>query len=339
MEFLRRFAEGERFRPDQRQNAVAILRVLPLQFQQFMKIVVDGLPGGKIRLTSHDHPPHLNGGGKQLRRLALPLEDGDGALPGGAFALTIAPPGGLEDGVQPRLLPVNRREVHIHPRFDQGGGHHPAGKPVPQPLPDLLQLGLPVGGVHQGGQMEASVSLQPVEHLLGALPGVDHAKRLPVSVQPLCQRVPGQASCPLKPHPAKDVLIADLGGAQFHRRPAGQKRPEDGVQRRLGGGAQDGGNTIMLHQLRNGVDAGTQIGEGQHLSLVEYHRAARDVVELAALGRTAGVQGLEKLHRCGHHHRPVPVFRGLDQTDGLRIGFGLQIVLHVGVVLQHVFLP
>ncbi|MFR8332652.1 MAG: hypothetical protein ACLU9S_10095 [Oscillospiraceae bacterium] len=32
--------------------------------------------------------------------------------------------------VSPRLLPPDRREVHVHPGFDQTGGDHPAGQAV-----------------------------------------------------------------------------------------------------------------------------------------------------------------------------------------------------------------
>ena len=82
----------------------------------------------------------------------------------------------------------------------------------------------------------------------------------------------------------------------------------------------------MGRQLGNGPDTRAQIGNGKHLCLVKNYHAAGDVVELAALGRAAGVQRLKKLHSSGHHYRHIPVFRSLSQTDGVGVGFLFQIV-------------
>ena len=55
-------------------------------------------------------------------------EGGDQGLLRRIFSLPVAPSGGLEDGIQPRLLPVDGGEVQVHPGFHQGGGRHPAGE-------------------------------------------------------------------------------------------------------------------------------------------------------------------------------------------------------------------
>ena len=92
----------------------------------------------------------------------------------------------------------------------------------------------------------------------------------------------------------------------------------------------------MRHQLGNSVDTGTEKGEGHHLSLVKDDHASGDIVEFAALGGTAGIQGLKELHRRGHHYRYVPVFCGSGHTDGVGIGLAFQIIEDIGVVFQYV---
>ena len=92
----------------------------------------------------------------------------------------------------------------------------------------------------------------------------------------------------------------------------------------------------MRHQLGNSVDTGTEKREGYHLSLVKDDHASGDIVELAALGGTAGIQGLKELHRRGHHYRYVPVFCGSGHTDGVGIGLAFQIIEDIGVVFQYI---
>lgn len=83
---------------------------------------------------------------------------------------------------------------------------------------------------------------------------------------------------------------------------------------------------IVGHQLRNCVDAGAQVGKGHHLRFIKDHHTAGNIVELPALGRAAGVQGFKELYRGGNHHRHVPIFGGLSQTNRLRPGFLIHII-------------
>ena len=61
-------------------------------------------------------------------------------------AVSVAPSGSLNDGVQRSQCPVHRPEIQVHTRFDALGRHHPTRKIVFQPLPDALDLFAPMSG-------------------------------------------------------------------------------------------------------------------------------------------------------------------------------------------------
>ena len=149
-----------------------ILGLCSFQVQKACKVGMYRLRSGKICKAGHGFPACPDGSGKERRGVALSPEYGHNALCSGPFSLPVAPSGGLEDGVQSGLLPVDGREVYVHTSFNQRGGHHPAGKPLLQASADLLQLGTAVGGVHQSGEMEQSFSGQSGKDLLGGFSGV-----------------------------------------------------------------------------------------------------------------------------------------------------------------------
>ena len=92
-------------------------------------------------------------------------------------------------------------------------------------------------------------------------------------------------------------------------------------------------------ELGDGRDAGAQVRDGQHLCFIEDDDALGQVVELPALGGPIAVDGLEELHRCGHHHRHIPILRGSGHPLGLRGSLVLGVVGDAGVVFQHVLRP
>ena len=138
---------------------------------------------------------------------------------------------------------------------------------------------------------------------------------------------------------AEDRFIAGTLGAQLGGGVAGQKRRKQRVQRWLGGGAEDCGGVEVADELGDGGDAGAQVRDGQHLRFIEDDDALGQVVELPAFGGTVAVDGLEELHRCGHHHRHIPILRSPGHPLGLRGGLVLGFVGNAGVVFQHVLRP
>ena len=159
-------AEGKQFRLHQRENLLHILGFCSFQVQQSCKIGVNSLRRSNIFIMGHSIPASSNGSGKEGRCAALALEHGDDTAFQRPLSFPVAPSGGLEDGIQSGLLPVDGGEVHIHAGLDQGSGHHPAGKPLVQAAADLFQLGPAVSGIHEGGEMETPIALQPQKDLL-----------------------------------------------------------------------------------------------------------------------------------------------------------------------------
>ena len=339
VEALRHGLEGEQLRANLGQNTIYVLRFRPLQLQQRMEVGLDRLPGGDVVILLQHHAARADGGLEQRRRGGLPPEKGDDALRDGALALPVAPAGGLEDGVQARLFPEHGGKVHIHPGLNQGGGDHPAGEPLPEPAADLLQLGAPVGGIHEGREVKVPLAGEPRKDLLGALAAVDNAEHLLVLLELSGQCIPVQPARLAEAHPAEGFRGTQLRRTELHCRTAGQKLRKERPQCGLGGGTEDGGCAIMLNQLGDGVDAWPQAGKGEQLGLVEEDDASSQIVELAALGGAVGIEGFKELHRRGHHHGHVPVLRGLGQADRFWSGLGVDFIGGVGVVLQHVLRP
>lgn len=117
--------------------------------------------------------------------------------------------------------------------------------------------------------METVLPLQALEHGLGTGTGVDHAQHLGLRLKAAGQRVPGELACVLEGHSLKDLPTAGVRWAQLHWGQLGGKLLKQGLQGRLGGGAQDGGYVVMGHQLGHGPDAGTEIGHREHLRFVK----------------------------------------------------------------------
>ena len=76
-----------------------------------------------------------------------------------------------------------------------------------------------------------------------------------------------------------------------------------------------------------------------HLSLVKNKDAVANIVQLAALGGSVGVHGLEELHGGSDHDGGIPVFRGEGKTALLCGDVGIGIEKRSAVMLQNIFIP
>ena len=72
-------------------------------------------------------------------------------------AVSVAPSGSLNDGVQRSQGPVHRPEIQVHTRLDALGRHHSAWKIVFQPLPDALDLFAPMSGAQICGKVKDGI--------------------------------------------------------------------------------------------------------------------------------------------------------------------------------------
>ena len=73
-----------------------------------------------------------------------------------------------------------------------------------------------------------------------------------------------------------------------------------------------------------------------HLRLIKNHNAVGDVVKLAALGRTVGIQGLKELHGGGDNDGGIPVFGGQPLKVIVAAGFVVIVVGNAAVMLHNV---
>ena len=316
-------------------DAVPVLRGLAAQVEQLFKVGADGPAVVGRRIPLQHVTARAGGGLEEGGRPALSAKDRHHGRCRRAFSLAIAAARGLQDGIQPRLFPIDGGKVDVHARLDQRGGHHAAGNARPQALPDLPD-GLPaVRGRHQRRQVIGALSAQQVIDRARLRAGVDDAQRLLVPVQPTGQLLIRQQAGTRERDAPEGVKV--YAGADLPCRSAGQELRKEPAERGLRGRAQDGCDAIALHQLGNCVHAGAQIGQRQHLRFVEDDDAARDVVQLAAAARMAGEQRLKELHGRRHDDGAVPVLDGLRLADLLRRGLVADVVQRAAVMLQHVF--
>ena len=191
-------------------------------------------------MAGHHLPTGANSSGKEGRDLFFSIKNPDDALRRGALSLPVAAPGGLENRVQACCLAEHYREIHIHAGLDQRGGYHTAGKSFPEAAADLPELLFAVIWVHEGGQMKAIRTVQAFIYRLRGLSGVDDAQDVAVGHELRGQIVPSKFSYALKRYPAKYLLLSDVRRTQLPDGAAGKKFPEDRLQRRLRGCAQNG---------------------------------------------------------------------------------------------------
>ena len=276
---------------------------------------------------------------EQLGRRGLPGEDGDDALRGVPLSVAVAAPGGLQDRVQTGHLPVDRREIHVHARLDQGGGDHPAGQAVHQALAHGLQNLLPMDGAHQRGQVEAALARQQRMDILGGLAAVDDAQHLLLRAQFLGQRRIGAFADAAEGDAAEGFVQLRGVGADFLRAELRGKGLNQIVQNRLGGRAQHRAGPEVRHQAGDRPHTGQQGVHGQHLRLVKDDHAVGDVVQLAALGGAVGMDGFKELHRRGHDHRRIPVLAGQALAALFTTCLLIGIENCAAVVLEDVVLP
>ena len=275
----------------------------------------------------------------QRRYRIFPLKIGDNTGFRRALSLPVAAPRGLGYGIQPGDFPPDRREIHIHTGLNQRGGHHPAGKPFPEPLSDLRQDLFPMGRIHQGRKMESSHLRKKGIEGPGRLSGIYNAQGLILPGQFLCQCLLRAFSALPIHHSAKTGkgtgnLRAQLPDGLF-RAEATEQIP----QHRLGGGTQDHRGAELGYQRSHGPHAGKQMAGGDHLGFVKNHYAVGNVVQLPALGRTVSVKRFKKLHRGGNDHRGIPVFRGQPLQAVVLVCLPLILKGDPAVVLYHVCFP
>ena len=172
--------------------------------------------------------------------------------------------------------------------------------------------------------------------MLRCLSAVDDAKHLLVPAELLRQRLIRQRSRLTEAHPAEFVVQRRRLRAQLCDGTARRVGAQQIAERGLRGRAEHERRAKALRKRRHGRHAGPQMRKRQHLRFVEDDNAVRKVMELAALRRAVCVQRFEKLHRRGHHHRHIPVFRGQRAARLLRRSPVGQVELHAGVVLEHI---
>ena len=118
------------------------------------------------------HLPHRDGGiAVPLIRIGHPrVSRAENRHASHRPAVSVAPPGSLNDGVQRSQGPVHRPEIQIYTRFDALGRHHPARKAVFQPLPDALDLFAPMSGAQIRGKEKDSILGAELRKSAGDLP-------------------------------------------------------------------------------------------------------------------------------------------------------------------------
>ena len=172
------------------QNLFFVQVSFPLKLPEPGKIGFNRLGGSGVAEPVENEPGSrrflLNG-----YRNPLPFqpENPDEALCRRIFPFPVAAPGGLQDRIQPRLFPPGGGEIDVDPCLNQRGGHHPAGQFFLQPVADLLQLPLAVGGAEQRRQAVAPLPFQQLINPLGGGPPVDDAEHLRGGGQLVCQRL------------------------------------------------------------------------------------------------------------------------------------------------------
>jgi len=268
----------------QGQDAMLVLGLRPLEVQQFVEVAGDGFGAVGALGAVQGVTPGIDVLPDELVGLLLPLEDGNDALLRRAPALPVAAARCLEDGIQPRLLPVDGGEVQVHPGLHQGGGRYPAGEALFKPLADFGQHPPPVGGGHQGGEAVPSLLRQQPEQLHRPCPAVEDGEGGGVGLHQAgqlrrCQLPRGAEGG--SPEGLREGL--DIGAELPHRQ-AGEELLQGG----LGGGAEYSGDAVALHQAADGPQAGEEVGEGEHLGLVKDDDAFGQAVQLAAPGGAVG---------------------------------------------------
>ena len=118
------------------------------------------------------HLPHRDGGiAVPLIRIGHPrVSRAENRHASHRPAVSVAPPGSLNDGVQRSQGPVHRPKIQVYTRFDALGRHHPARKIVFQPLPDALDLLAPMSGAQIRGKVKDGILGAELRKPAGDLP-------------------------------------------------------------------------------------------------------------------------------------------------------------------------
>ena len=96
------------------------------QAAQGVKIAAHRLRRAGVPVPCKRFPRRAHRRAEQERRQLGALKNRDDALLRRPLSLAVAAARRLQDGIEPRKLAIDRREVHVHARFDQRGGDHPA---------------------------------------------------------------------------------------------------------------------------------------------------------------------------------------------------------------------
>ena len=255
-----------------------------------------------------------------------------------SLSFAIAAPRCLQDAVQPGDFAPDRREIHIHARFDQAGGNHAARFPGAQPRANFIERPFPVARSHQRRKMIAPLFRQQFIQLSRAPARADDAERRFLPGNLLRKRGCRHPALPSKRHAAKEIeqpvrVGRDFANGKLRRSPAEKPR-----QRRLRRGTEHGRRTVMPHKLGDGENARLQIRQRHRLRLVENNHAVRNVMQLTAARGFRRVKRFEELHRRRHDNRRVPVFTRKSLAKRGRFFRALRVVrkIRLAVMLQHV---
>ncbi len=132
--------------------------------------------------------------------------------------------------------------------------------------------------------MKRALGLQQRKERFGRFAAVYNAQCLSAGADLRGKRFPGKPARLPEADASEGLHAIDIRRAQLSWGAVGQKLPKDPVQCGLCRRAQYGRNVIMLYQLCDGIHTGAQIGDGQHLRLVEYDHTACQIMQLAAAG-------------------------------------------------------
>ena len=167
----------------------------PFRSSRGAEIGVDRFPGGDVLEPVQHQTPCADGGGEQLGRIVLPLEDGDHAVLREPFSLPVAPASGLEDGVQPRSsrntagkstsTPASMREVDTTRQ-----GFLSSSRCLLSASP------LSGGQDHKSRQVEIPLAGELMEYGLSRFPPIYHAQDLLLRLELPGQLLPGQLARP-----------------------------------------------------------------------------------------------------------------------------------------------
>ena len=192
-----------------------------------------------------------------------------------------------------------------------------------------------MGRGHQSGEAEAPLLRQQPEEFHRPGAAIYNGKGSQTGFHQTGKLRQGQLPSAAEGGAPKGLIkLLDVGANLLHWQAVKQF-----FQGGLGGGAEDSGGAVPLHQAADGPQAGEEIGEGEHLGFVKDEDAFRQTVVFPAPGGAVGEEGFKKLDVGGDDDGGVPVFRRKPQPLLCLVIVGALVQICRGVVLQNVFCP